>query len=183
VRDCASARSPSWGRDNSHTQNAPVAVDLPQHYVLDPIALDRNRAGGRAAPGYDPGGGQITLLPEVGPQHPDIEVVALHTPQPPLPYPERRINRDCLPVLGRRARAYAAGIDPILPEERSNSDPVTVGNTLGVTIEELVDRILIPSRSGWGTVLYPASGSCQDADVENRQMQTAQTARWYVSRT
>jgi hypothetical protein len=151
--------------------------------MLDPVAFSRHRAGGGAPPGHNPGAGQITLLAEVGPQYPDVEVLPRHPAQPAFQHPERRVNGDGLVVVGWRARADRTGVAPILPEERSNTTPVAGREPLGISVQKLVDRILIPPGPAGGTVLYPAPQTCQEAEPEDRQTPSAQTVRWCVSRT
>ena len=86
-------------------------------------------------------------------------------------------------VIGGRAGPERPGVDPVLPEERPDSGPVALRQTLGVSAQDLVDRIFIPAGSSRGAILDPASHTRQEADTEDRETQATQADRWCVSST
>jgi len=136
--------------------------------VLDPLPLDGRGAGGDAPPGYDPHRGQVALLAEVGSHDPHVEILPLHSPQPPLEDANRRVDGDRLVVIGRRPGPERSPINPILPEERPDPGPVPGRQTLGVSAQNLVDRIFVPAGTSRGAILDPASRARQEADTEDR---------------
>ncbi len=151
--------------------------------MLDPVSLDRSGPGGDAPPGDQPDGGQIALLAEVGSQDSHVEILPFHSAQPPLEDADRRVDGDRLVVIGGRARPEWAGVDPVLPEERADPGPVALRQTLGISAQDLVDRIFIPAGTSWGAILDPASRAHQETETEDRETQAAQADRWCVSST
>ncbi len=151
--------------------------------MLDPVSLDRSGPGGDAPPGDHPHRGQVALLAEVGSQDSHVEIPALHSAQPPLQDADRRVDGDRLVVIGRRARPERSRVDPILPEERPDAGPVALRQTLGISAQELVDRIFVPAGTSRGAILDPASRARQEADTEDSETQAAQADRWCVSST
>ncbi len=151
--------------------------------MLDPLSLDRSGSRRDATPGNDPHRGQIPLLAEVGSQHSHVEVLPLHAAQPPLENANRRVDGDGLVGIRRGARPQRTGVDSILPEERPHPCPVTLRQTQGISVQQLVDRIFVPASTSRGTILDPAAYTRQEADTEKRETQTAQADRWCVSST
>lgn len=151
--------------------------------MLDPVPLDRSGPRGDPPPGDDPHRGQIALLAEVGSQNSHVEIPALHSAQPPLEDPDRRVDRDRLVVIGRRAGPERSCVNRIRPEERPHPGPVALRQALGVSAQELVDRIFIPAGTSWGAILDPASRARQETDAEDRETQAAQADRRWVSST
>ncbi len=151
--------------------------------MLDPISLDRHGPRGDPPPGDHPDRGQVALLAEVGPQDSHIEIPALHPPQPPLEDADRGVDGDRLVVIGGRAWPERSGVNAILPEKRPDADPVALRQTLGVSAQELMDRIFVPAGTGRGAILDPASRARQEADTEDSDTQAAQADRWCVSST
>jgi hypothetical protein len=150
--------------------------------VLDPVSLDRRGPRGDAAPGDDPDRGQVSLLAEVSSQDSHVEIPALHPAQPPLEDADRGVDGDRL-VVGGRARPEGSGVSPLLPEERPDADPVALRQTLGISAQELVDRIFVPAGTGRGAILDSASRARQEADTKDSETQAAQADRWCVSST
>ena len=112
-----SASAPTRSRHDRHTQNSPVSIDIAKDDVLEPVSLYCGRPGGSAPTSDDPHCREITLLPEVGSENPDIEVLRLDAPKPTLQDAERRIYGYCLTVVGWSTGSDRPGIGSIVPEE------------------------------------------------------------------
>jgi hypothetical protein len=151
--------------------------------VLDPLPLDGSGPGGDPPSGNDPHRGQIALLPEVGSHDSHVEIPALHSAQPPLEDADCRVDGNRLMGIGGRAGPERSGVDPVLPEERADPGPVPLRQPLGVSAQDLVDRIFIPAGTSRGAILDPASRARQETETEDRETQATQADRWCVSST
>ena len=161
--------APTAGSGHRHTQDSPVVVDPAKHDVLHPVPLDRCWTRRRDPPGGQPGRGEISVLPQIGADHPDIEVSRLYPAEPPLHALQRGVYRDRLMVARRRTRPDRARVAAILPEERAHSAPVPGRETTGIAAEQMLNGVLVPARAGGGAILDPAPQQ-QEADPERRDL-------------
>lgn len=94
---------------------------------------------------------------------------------------QRGVDGDSLMVVGGSPGADGSGVRSILPEERPYPGPVSLGESPGITAEELVNPVLVLPGTGRGAVLYSAPRPNQESDEEDRESQAAQTNRWCFS--
>ena len=149
--------------------------------MLDPLALDSGWSGRCAPTGDHPRSREVALLAQVGTQHSDLEVLRLDPAEPPLEHPKRRVDRDCLMVVGWRPRPNRPGIGAVLPEERPHAAPVPQRKASGVPAEEMLNGVLVPAGTRGGTIFDPAPRHSEEADAESRQAPAGQADRRFAS--
>jgi hypothetical protein len=161
------------GGSHGHTKDAPVTIDLAEYHMLHPLSFGSTRAGRADPAGDHPGGRQIAFLPEIGPQHPHIEVLPLDAAKPPVERPQRGVNGNRLMVVAWRAGPDRTGIHAVLPEQRPHPAPIAAGEAPRIAVEQALDDVLVAASTGGGTVLDAAPRQQQETEPERRELSAA----------